>query len=1187
MVKDLVKDHAPAEAIGSSEFLTPQALLQPPEYFSGTGELSNRNVDSAIVLGKWLVISGDKVCAIDSSGQILPLPSTIDTSPLPGKKAILTQALADGKEYITFVDPTTSTWSRDTNLYVYELIRKINPSISDKDIQMVVKGIIEELNRDGVDTNKSLYASAREIRSIVHAITDDSNDPSKIFTIDEKSFAMVRPAAEPIKILANENIADWKTESVKPVERSSSIISEVMMSNGLKIRRMDDGRFSRVVNDKNTQLMVIPDPNVALDNEDGSTIWYTDGGKVCSLDTKKLASGSFEPTTTELPPELTGCSRVDLDPSGNFLIVTHGERDNQSITILNKKSLEKIETFTGVQGSTSVDQNGNVIYIDNNKQLRIIVTNFSKFPAGYGSQIAEAQQAQAAKLAAAIEGLELPEVSSTSVATANGKGDAKTIDEVLPQLQAKLNSLFGPSIDNAVTDADIEKLKLQLNAIKAKPEFAQYSAVSSAIERAMDIKSAQLKAQKLDTGLASLGNQIPTIESLEGSLSLVKEMERLKEIRTQINTLLLEPEFSKALLQRLKEIEGKVGIVQQKYQGELVGQLQSNLQSVGEILGSAGSAMEFEEVLNDPSIRQYVERLNLVSDPKQRASLREGWHKLLEAKQQAIAKARGSIGEDQRARAAEIASDIEVSFRRLSTTVSALLKETEGKVNLTAWEAGSQSVDDLRQQINRLPEAYRGEYERRIQEIILQKQTEYRQRHATESRVAQPQGATIKVGEESFPVYQKPLVNVTPAWIPRGEGKSKTDIGELVFQSTTGEVWRTGATMPMNIDDKHRQQRFEELRKIAEQRFNPKRRVPEIPAEMVLTPSQEKTLENMARLFRRQLGLNKNLVRERKPRGITIMQGDAGVGKDFSIEVLASMTNREVVSVPCRFSMDPEDVTSEYRFNPKKGTFRVPSQFAQALQRPGTIVNFIEINTMPPEVAKMLNSVFDFKRTLYFTQGTDPDSVEINTDGIGQEIKVNEDVVFVGTMNPENYIGTRPLPQEFKSRARFLDVDYPPYRVAKNSSGKQERLPVEQTSTPSGLTDMKISSDEAMILAKQVDSLRSLTPDEFARLWDHKINRVAGNGADVFDNTDRTAAINSLNQVVKIANKMRQAYRAFQTNEPGAEVFEFVFSLRESQDIVAELAEKASVKEAVAEVILPKISDPEQRKKAQNIIDTA
>ena len=126
-----------------------------------------------------------------------------------------------------------------------------------------------------------------------------------------------------------------------------------------------------------------------------------------------------------------------------------------------------------------------------------------------------------------------------------------------------------------------------------------------------------------------------------------------------------------------------------------------------------------------------------------------------------------------------------------------------------------------------------------------------------------------------------------------------------------------------------------------------------------------------------------------------------------------------------------------------------------------------------------------------------------------------------------------------------------------------------------------------MILAKQVDSLRTLTSDEFSKLWDHKINREAGNGADMFDNPERSKAIEDLNQIVIIANKMRQAYRAYQTGEPGAEIFEFVFSLRESQDIVAELAESGSVKEAVAEVVLPKISNSAQKRLARAIIETS
>lgn len=1167
----------------TSETLIPQAFVQPPDYFtSAKPELVNKNIDSVITVGKWEICSSEGVQAIDPSGQLIPLSQSIDLGYPVNRRELIKQIQGEkGIVNVFFVTQAEGGYGPDASwLFLPERIHQEFPFTTLEEAKKIAQDIRKNINA------YDPYANPRNID--IDEIPEEIPSPVQLFPQSETSFLIIHPDGKTIKVTTAENISDWKSEPItsNPVET----IIEIASSQGLKIKKYSEGK-ARIFNQNNEQLLVLPDSNPVLDPEDKSTVWFIKEGKLNNISCEQIVAGNLEYSEMSLPPEIENCQSVNIDPNGNFLVITSSADNGAKMTFVDKNTLSPFEEVTGVSKAPIIDQESNVIYIDDQKQLRVVANNFKHFAVGQGAQLAEIQEQKMADLRNVAANLQLPEIDMNTAASAC-KGDEKaanTIEGVMSELNQKINTMFMPLVESANSEAEVQKLRLQLQAIKNQPEFQQYSIVSETIERAMEIKTNQFRTAKLETGISALSTQLPIINSLEGSLSLVKELEKLQNQRNEVNLMLLDPEKAKALQQGLKQIETQVNTIQQNFQGELVNQLQSGLEKVNSILASAETIMELEESKNDPDIRQYLERLNLVSDPKQRTALRRQWAAILDKKQEEIGQIGSARDENRRARAAEIAGDIEASYRSLSKTVEGLLKESNGKLNLTAWKEGSQSVADLREQIRALPVEYQQGYLNKIEEIILKKQKEFQQETIGDRKETKTKGATVKLGNETFPTYQSPLVNVNLGWIPAIKGMdTNNDFGQIVFQTTTGEVWKTGETVRMNVDNPRTQREIKNLKAQAEAKLNPKRRVPELPSEMVLTPSQEKTLETMTRLFRRQLGYNKDLVRERKPRGITIMQGDAGVGKDFSIEIFASLTNREIVSVPCRFSMDPEDVTSEYRFNPKKGTFRVPSQFAQALSKPGTIVNFIEINTMPPEVAKMLNSVFDFKRTLFFTQGEESGSVDLNNQGIGQEIKVNDDVVFVGTMNPENYIGTRPLPQEFKSRARFMDVDYPPYRVAINeTSGKQERISVEQTSVPSGFTDIKVLPDEAMILAKQVDTLKTLSSTEFAQLWDHKINKIAGNGADMFDTPERAKAIDNLNHVVKIANKMRQAYRAFQTNEPEAEVFEFVFSLRESQDIIAELAESGSVKEAVSEVVLPKISDPEQRKRAQSIIATS
>lgn len=1160
-------------------FLVPQATLQPPEYFIGT----NNNINEVIAIGGWELIAGETIRAIDKSGNFIHVVTKTESivNP-PGSKTVLEKALTLKKSYIGL--GSSEGLNRSVIAFLTELEFEGFPELTNETQEVIVNRIKTHCRQHGVGIDAHSCITIDNAKRLLGLVSDEQKLPLKLFQIDDKEALIYAEDGNASELITDQEFKKWSENDAKKLETYNHKSST---ANGLVVKSYVKGN-ARIMDINDKQLLLLPDRRPIVDKEDENNIWYIDSGKLSKLDGERVAAGDYQPNQVELPEEIGNCLAVEMDPNGNFLAITHETDSGKKISFLDKKSLSIVEEIEDVNKPPVVDEDGNVVFIDTNNQLRMVVTNFSKFPKGYGAHIAEIQQRRMEEFKAKIANLERPEIDQEDLRSSSSMSKDSEVDEATMALQAKLKELFDPEIAEANTEEELRQTRLELQAIIGKAEYQPYASAASSIERAIEVKTATLLSGKLETGITALESQIPIVNSLEGSLSLVKELEKINDVRSRTNFLLLDPERAKAMQSQISSLESRVAEIQSGYQGELITGLKSKIPEVEEILKSASSLMELEEARRDPLLRSFQERLKLITNADERKVIREQWNKAIEARQSEIEKTLSAREQAQILRAAEVAAEIEGTFKRLDRSIEGILKETGGTINLMAWKEGSPTVAEVREQIENLPLAYRTTYQNRIEEILLTKQREYQQRQAVKKKELEARPASVRFGEEEFPVFQAPLMTVTPGWIPiSGSQTSKNDRGQLVFQSSTGEVWKTGEVMIMNMNEDKRKNQYENLKREAELRFNPRRHVPDIPDDLTISPSQERTLEKMSKLFRQQLGMDTNLVRIRKPKGITIIQGDAGAGKDFSIESFAAMTNREVVSVPCRFSMDPEDITSEYRFDPRRGTFRVPSQFAQALTKSGTIVNFIEINTMPPEVSKMLNSVFDFKRTLYFTQGSDPNSVEINDLGIGQEIKVNNDVVFVGTMNPENYIGTRPLPQEFKSRARFMDVDYPPYRVAKNSQGEIERLPVEQTSTPSGYSEMKISPDEAMILAKQVPSLKSLTADEFMLLWDHKINKEAGNGADILDTAERGKPIEDINLVVKIANKMRQAYRAFQTNEPGADVFEFVFSIRESQDIVTELTEANSVKEAIKEVVLPKIADPEQRKRALDIIQTS
>lgn len=174
-------------------------------------------------------------------------------------------------------------------------------------------------------------------------------------------------------------------------------------------------------------------------------------------------------------------------------------------------------------------------------------------------------------------------------------------------------------------------------------------------------------------------------------------------------------------------------------------------------------------------------------------------------------------------------------------------------------------------------------------------------------------------------------------------------------------------------------------------------------------------------------------------------------------------------------------------------------------------------------------------------------------------------MLIAGTENPQYYLGVSPLSQEVKSRARFIKMGYPP--ETKKEGGKTV-----------------FTAYEARVLAKYVPSLKDLRSDEVQLLWDYTINGDAANGGDKFTSKQRENDIKALRTIVQTANTIREAYDAFRTGKSN-DVIEFVFSLRETIDIASEMGSTQNVKEAIKNVVLPKISDPAEAERIETIIN--
>lgn len=322
------------------------------------------------------------------------------------------------------------------------------------------------------------------------------------------------------------------------------------------------------------------------------------------------------------------------------------------------------------------------------------------------------------------------------------------------------------------------------------------------------------------------------------------------------------------------------------------------------------------------------------------------------------------------------------------------------------------------------------------------------------------------------------------------------------------------------------------------------------------TPHVVETMEKMTRLINRQ--------RERN-QGVVVLEGDAGTGKNKLVDHFGYLTHRPIFRFTCSAGKDEQDLKYLLEYDSKKGTYRINSTVVEALETPGAILEFDEINTLKPEVAKILNSLFDHDRALFL--GEDK-----------QVVRAANEVVMIGLQNPQHYMGVKPLAETIKSRARIMEVAYPPFEKEKTNPNE----PVQYR------------ADEAMILRQYLPEFKDMDQREFQLAWDAVVNKKSDPRAADLLTTARTEQIENIKEIITIANKIREAYRAYHEGKSDDPI-KFVFSLRESVEAAYELADvelteqekrkgMTRAKKAVQEVILPKIPIGEERTYLSSLI---
>lgn len=334
---------------------------------------------------------------------------------------------------------------------------------------------------------------------------------------------------------------------------------------------------------------------------------------------------------------------------------------------------------------------------------------------------------------------------------------------------------------------------------------------------------------------------------------------------------------------------------------------------------------------------------------------------------------------------------------------------------------------------------------------------------------------------------------------------------------------------------------------------------PEKRGEFRETESSVETMRKMVHLLNHQ---------EQIGRGLLVVEGEAGTGKNWMLDHIAHLTERPIFRFTCDASKETPELKYFLEFvTDEKGsrTVRISSTIIESLQTEGAILELDEINTLRPEVAKSLNSLFDADRAVYFGE----DDVKV---------KAARGVLLVGLMNPAHYAGVNPLAETVKSRARIIAVDYPKFED-ENENG-----------------DQILRSDEAEMVYQHFSEFQGLGQGDFQAIWHQVVNGRETKNAQSLLNQGRQIRIKQMKMIVRIANHIREAYRQYQENESGNQL-DYNFTLRETSDCALELSHRklsdsedeaeAQVRKIVLENIQIKFTTPEERKNIEALIREA
>lgn len=870
---------------------------------------------------------------------------------------------------------------------------------------------------------------------------------------------------------------------------------------------------------------------VARATHDKNIVCFTDAQsgelKTFSLDS---TNGVDTPVEAKKLPFNGKVQALALDPGGNFAICAAEDNTGITLYIVDKETGSIQGEFKNASAKFELDADGNIFYIDSDAKLRIIQTNFAKLPKGGVAQARSERLAELETVGASLDDLDLVLITPRK----RGKGDpVLRADQLLESTQLKLLARFEPAIAKAETLESVAGISDRLETIRTNPAYEKFPEVFEPVEAKIRSRIDEIRVGGFKKKLDVLMGELPELDTPGELVRMDKEVGRLGRERRDL--VIFDAKLRGEVDTTLRTIRAKVAEVHEKVQGEIATSLGEKFDTIKAKAATVATIPELQILQGEKESLEFSELLSVVRDAAARQEWMVKYKTLIDTRKDALVQ---EIEVEEEAERKTVALAIEEGAQILEE-IREQIDEIGTPAEFATFRTTSPLLKKIKAKHGSLPEEHRIAEEEKLTVLLQNRERSIAAKSslggaATATGV---RGKDVTFGKESFPIFKAPPLVWLPKVISLHDG---SPLGMLAYQSNLGHLFPAPCDpVPTSIEHPDTKTAVINTQAAATAFFDTvKRKPPGFDSNWVINDFYRDRLDAVARICRSQL---------QNQRGMLILESDAGAGKNVLCDMFAHFTNREVHMFSCNFQTEKEDLTTAFKFDPKKGTYSLDAELLRKLQTPGAVICFDEINALPTGVTKLLNPALDYRRALYL-----PD---------GRVIKIDPTVILLGTMNPQSYLGVKPLSPEVKSRARMMPVPYPPEKVGG-----------------------KYAPYEAEILAKQVSCLKTLKQDEFYALWNYIVNGDGTSGGDRYTSKERERATKDLLQIVKSANRVREAYNAFKSGK-STEPVTLVFSIRETIDIASELSSGAKVKEIIKEVILPKIGDMDERERVEVVVD--